>query len=128
MDTRVAGQAMSLASHCSPRGLVLAVSGEVDMESVEPLRLALAGAANDGDRTVVVDLSAVVFADAAIINALRRARLSLGGRLRIAAPSWPVLRLLRILGLDHVFALDAGPQEALRDGPAPEGGVSSSAA
>ncbi|MFE2992288.1 STAS domain-containing protein [Streptomyces sp. NPDC059262] len=119
---------MSLASPCSPRGLVLAVSGEMALEPVEPLRLALAEAADEGDRTVVVDLSAVVCADAAIINALLRTRLSLGSRLRTAAPSWPVLRLAQILGVDHAFALHAGLQEALRDGPAPEGGVSSSAA
>ncbi|MFF2472918.1 STAS domain-containing protein [Streptomyces sp. NPDC058066] len=111
----------------SPGGLILAVSGEVDLESVEPWKLALAGAANDGDPTVVADLSAVVCADAAIINALLRVRLSLGRRLRIAALSWPVLRLVQILGVDHAFALRAGLQEALRDGPAPEGGVSSSA-
>ncbi|WP_330280747.1 MULTISPECIES: STAS domain-containing protein [unclassified Streptomyces] len=108
--------------------MVLAGSGEVDLESVEPLRLALAGAANDGDRTMVADLSAVVCAHAAIINALLPARLSLGSRVRIAALSWPVLRLVQILGVDHAFALHAGLQEALRDGPAPEGGVSSSAA
>ncbi|MFD7198916.1 STAS domain-containing protein [Streptomyces sp. NPDC059893] len=111
----------------SPGGLILAVSGEVDLESVEPWKLALTGAANDDDRTVVADLSAVVCADAAIINALLRVRLSLGRRLRIAALSWPVLRLVQILGVDHAFALRAGLQEALRDAPAPEGGVSSSA-
>ncbi|WP_405944310.1 hypothetical protein [Streptomyces sp. NBC_00932] len=68
-----------------------------------------------------MDLSAVGFADTALINTLLHARLRLGDRLRLAAPSRAVLRLLRILRLGGVFAIHADQVAALRDGPVPSG-------
>ncbi|MET9497244.1 STAS domain-containing protein [Streptomyces sp. NPDC006552] len=105
MDSRDTDQRIRLIAHSSPQALTLAVSGEVDLESAEPLRLALAAAARFHGR-VCVDLSAVAFADTTLVNALLQARLSLGERLRVAAPSRPVRRLLVLLGVDGVLALD----------------------
>ncbi|WP_078607007.1 STAS domain-containing protein [Streptomyces flavidovirens] len=97
---------MHLVSQDGEHASLLALRGEVDLETVEPLRHALATlAARPGEAPVVVDLSAVRFADTALINVLLQARLRLGDRLRIAAPSALVERLLYVLGLDHVFII-----------------------
>jgi anti-anti-sigma factor len=97
---------MHLVSQDGEHASILALSGEVDLETVEPLRHALANvAARPGEAPVVLDLSAVRFADTALINALLQARLKLGDRMRIAAPSALVVRLLRVLDLDHAFII-----------------------
>ncbi|WP_405912733.1 STAS domain-containing protein [Streptomyces sp. NBC_00963] len=137
MDTRSTVQHLHLVTHPLPTAVLLELSGEVDLDSVEPLRLALHEAVGRGEGPVVVDLSAVGFADTALINTLLHARLRLGDRLRLAAPSRAVLRLLRILRLggvfaihadqvfaihaDQVAALHADQVAALRDGPVPSG-------
>ncbi|MFJ2400933.1 STAS domain-containing protein [Streptomyces xanthochromogenes] len=108
---------MLLRTHHGTDTVVLSVAGEIDLDSAEPLRLALDEATRSGHGPVVVDLSAVLFADTAIVNTLLRARSGLGDRLRLLAPSWPVLRLLRILGMGGVFAIHTGRAAALRDGP-----------
>ncbi|WP_240509028.1 STAS domain-containing protein [Streptomyces agglomeratus] len=108
MHTRSTGQRMLLVTHRSDRAVVIALRGEVDLESVEPLRLALDREARQGGVPVVLDLSAVGFADTAMINVLLRARPGLGDRLRLAAPSALVMRLLRVLSLDEVFTIRAG--------------------
>ncbi|MFD7534814.1 STAS domain-containing protein [Streptomyces sp. NPDC059819] len=117
MDTPITDQRMFLVTYHSADTVVLAVHGEVDLDSTQPLRLALDEAARYGAGPVVVDLSGVLFADTTIVNTLLRARSGLGERLRLAAPSWPVLRLLRILGMGSVFAIHTGRAAALRDGP-----------
>lgn len=129
VDTRSTVQHLHLVTHPLPTAVLLELSGEVDLDSVEPLRLALHEAVGRGEGPVVVDLSAVGFADTALINTLLHARLRLGDRLRLAAPSRAVLRLLRILRLggvfaihaDQVAALHADQVAALRDGPVPSG-------
>ncbi|MFE9399386.1 STAS domain-containing protein [Streptomyces flavidovirens] len=97
---------MYLARQDGEDASLLALSGEVDLETVEPLRHVLADlAARPGEAPVVLDLSAIRFADTALINVLLQARLKLGDRLRIAAPSPLVVRLLCVLGLDHAFII-----------------------
>ncbi len=110
---------MLLVSHRSERAHILALRGEVDLDSVEPLRLALDGAGRQGETPVVLDLSAVQFADTAMINALLRARPRLGNRLRIAAPSALVMRLLRVLGLDTAFIIRDSQDAAVGAIPGP---------
>ncbi|GAA2922163.1 STAS domain-containing protein [Streptomyces enissocaesilis] len=110
---------MLLVSHRSERAHILALRGEVDLNSVEPLRLALDGAGRRGEGPVVLDLSAVRFADTAMINALLRARPRLGDRLRLAAPPAPVMRLLRVLGLDTAFIIRDSRDAAVDAVPGP---------
>ncbi|GAA1350654.1 STAS domain-containing protein [Streptomyces beijiangensis] len=117
MDTRSTVQHLHLVTHRLPTAVILELSGEADLDSVGPLRLALHEAVGHGDGPVVVDLSAVGFADTALVNTLLHARLRLGDRLRLAAPSWAVLRLLRILRLGGTFAVHADQVAAVRDGP-----------
>ncbi|MGX1882220.1 STAS domain-containing protein [Streptomyces sp. NPDC055287] len=105
MHTRSTGERVLVVTHRSERAVVLALRGEVDLEPVGPLRLALDRETRQGGVPVVLDLSAVDFADTVMINVLLRARAGLGDRLRLAAPSGLVERLLRVLGPDGAFTV-----------------------
>lgn len=82
---------------------VLAVSGDLDIDSVAPLGLALTAAAGNGSGPVVVDLSGVGFADSTTVNVLLQGHTALGGRLRLAAPSPFMRRLIGMIGLDSAL-------------------------
>jgi anti-sigma B factor antagonist len=96
---------------------VLTIVGEVDIYTSPALKSALASAAADGCTTVVVDLNGVGFIDSSglgvLVGALRRAR-EAGGDLRVVSAQESVARILRITGLDRVFALHATLDEALK--------------
>ncbi|MFJ2076643.1 STAS domain-containing protein [Streptomyces anulatus] len=83
--------------------LVLTVSGDLDIDSVAPLELALTAAADDGSGPVVVDLSGVGFADSTTVNVLLQGHTALGDRLRLAAPSPFMRRLIEMIGLDSAL-------------------------
>jgi anti-sigma B factor antagonist len=95
---------------------VFTLSGEVDIYSSPALRNALAAASAEGLSTIVVDLNGVSFIDSSglgvLVGALRRAR-EAGGDLKIVSAQEFVGRIMRITGLDHVFALHATLDEAL---------------
>ncbi|MDP5316291.1 STAS domain-containing protein [Streptomyces poriferorum] len=83
--------------------LVLAVAGDLDIDNVAPLGAALESAARDGEGPVVVDLSDVSFADSTTVNVLLQGQSLLGPRLRLAAPSPFMERLIGLLGLDSAL-------------------------
>lgn len=83
--------------------LVLAVTGDLDIDNVAPLGAALATAARDGSAPVVVDLSEVSFADSTTVNVLLQGQTALGPRLRLASPSPFMERLIGLLGLDNAL-------------------------
>ncbi|MGW9428565.1 STAS domain-containing protein [Streptomyces decoyicus] len=85
--------------------LILVVTGQLDLDSVAPLDETLQRVARDGDGPVVVDLSAVTFADSATVNVLLQAHDALGTELRLAAPSAALERLFALTGLDTVLPL-----------------------
>lgn len=101
---------------------VLTVSGELDLDSVGSLTTALAESGGSVTGAVVVDLSAVGFADSTTVNVLLQARAALGPRLRLARPSAFVRRLFAVIGLETALPLyetveaalgaDAGEREA----------------
>jgi anti-sigma B factor antagonist len=95
---------------------IVTISGEVDIYTSPALKAALAAASVDGCRVLVVDLNAVGFIDSSglgvLVGALRRAR-EAGGDLRVVSGQEAVARILRITGLDRVFALHATLDEAL---------------
>jgi anti-sigma B factor antagonist len=95
---------------------VVTVAGEVDIYTSPALKAALAAAAADGCRTLVVDLERVGFIDSSglgvLVGALRRAREE-GGDLRVVSGNETVARILQITGLDKVFSLHATLDEAL---------------
>ncbi|WP_393062960.1 STAS domain-containing protein [Streptomyces sp. LN549] len=98
--------------------LVLAVTGDLDIDNVAPLGAALESAASDGDGPVVVDLSDVSFADSTTVNVLLQGQTLLGPRLRLAAPSPFMERLIGVLGLDSALPVFPTVAEAI-DPPLP---------
>lgn len=93
--------------------LVLSVSGDLDIDSVPPLGLALTGAADSGSGPVIVDLSGVGFADSTTVNVLLQGHTELGGRLRLAAPSPFMQRLIGMIGLDSALPVLPSVDDAI---------------
>ncbi|MFK0181720.1 STAS domain-containing protein [Streptomyces xanthochromogenes] len=82
---------------------VIVARGELDLDTTPDLTAALAKAADEHD-VVVIDLSAVTFADSALLNLLLRTHGAT--TLRIAAPHPRIMLLLELTGADqalHVF-------------------------
>ena len=87
---------------------VVGLREALDGAAVPALRERLIGLLRPGMRLLVLDLSRVPSCDSAglavLIGAQRRARL-LGIVVRLAAPSLPVAKLLRLTGLDHSLTI-----------------------
>ncbi|MFD0025223.1 STAS domain-containing protein [Streptomyces sp. NPDC058382] len=98
--------------------LVLAVTGDLDIDNVAPLGAAMEGAAAEGEAPVVVDLSGVSFADSTTVNVLLQGQALLGPRLRLAAPSPFMERLIGLLRLDTALPVFPTVAEAV-DPPLP---------
>ncbi|WP_431782539.1 STAS domain-containing protein [Streptomyces chumphonensis] len=81
--------------------LVLAVTGEVDLDAAQELSRALEGGLEGPASCVVADFSRVTFCDSTGLNVLLRAHH--GGDLRIAGPPPSVTRLLELTGADAVL-------------------------
>lgn len=97
---------------------MLAVTGDLDIDNVGPLGAALESAAQEGAHPVVVDLSDVSFADSTTVNVLLQGQTLLGPRLRLAAPSPFMERLIGVLGLDSALPVFPSVAEAI-DPPLP---------
>lgn len=97
---------------------VIAVDGELDMYTVEPLRERLADVLEGGARRVLLDLMGVTFIDsvtlALLIDCAKALRAS-GGRLVLVAEDPRVTRTLEITGLDHFFEVEPSLPEAVRE-------------
>ena len=99
-----------------PGGLVLIVSGELDLATAPDLRERLGEAVDSGMKRIVVDLREVTFMDsiglAAVVNA--RSRLRASGRLAlvVAPDSYPEL-VLEIAGMPRALAIFADRDEAI---------------
>lgn len=81
---------------------VIVAAGEYDMGSITPLREALHTAARQYPK-VVLDASAVAFADSTFLNLLMLTNRI--GTLRVVAPSAQVRRLCEITGVDSVLEM-----------------------
>lgn len=98
--------------------VVIAAEGGVSLHTAPHLRDLLEDAVTEaGDPPqLVVDFSAVDFCDSAglgvLVTAFKRVQ-ALGGTFRLVCPPGPVLRLLRISGLDTVFPVHAELDEAV---------------
>jgi anti-sigma B factor antagonist len=110
---------MGLAARQDGDALVLAVSGDLDLENIAPLVTALAEAGKTVTGPVVVDLSRISFADSTTVNVLLQAHGTLGARLCLAAPSAFVQRLFGLIGLEQVLPVYDTVEDALATaGPA----------
>ncbi|WP_327686192.1 STAS domain-containing protein [Streptomyces sp. NBC_00467] len=88
---------------------VVTAQGEVDLNTMPPLTDALTEAA-DQHAVVVMDVSAVTFADSTFLNLLLRIHPLTD--LRIAAPAPALQRMLDITGADQVLTLHATVADA----------------
>lgn len=96
-------------------GAIVAVSGEIDLQSGPQLRDQLLGIIRRHGARLALDLSGVTFIDCAGINVLlatrRRAQLE-GGSLRVLRASPRVRRLFELTRLDAVLMPEAVPYQA----------------
>ncbi|MYV51254.1 anti-sigma factor antagonist [Streptomyces sp. SID3212] len=108
-----AGRTVGVTARQNGESVVLTVSGELDLDSVGPLATALTHSGESVTGPVVVDLSAVGFADSTTVNVLLQARAALGPRLRLARPSAFVRRLFAVIGLETALPLYETVEAAL---------------
>ena len=98
---------------------VVRLQGALDAATAPALRERLIGLLHPGTRLLVLDLSRVSSCDSAglavLIGAQRRARV-LGIVMRLAAPSVPVAKLLRLTGLDRSLTICPDLRSALAAG------------
>ncbi|MDT9686213.1 STAS domain-containing protein [Streptomyces sp. TRM76323] len=96
---------LSVVSTTTDGVRVLTLAGEIDHHTGDRLRRALDTSGVPRPR-VVLDLGRVTFMDSSGINLLIAAHHAVtgaGGWLRLAAPTEPVLRTIRLVGLDTVI-------------------------
>ncbi len=95
---------------------IVRLRGALDVAAAPALRERLIGLLHPGTRLLVLDLSRVPSCDSAglavLIGTQRRAGL-LGTVMRLAAPSVPVAKLLRLTGLDRSLTICPDLRSAL---------------
>lgn len=96
---------------------VLAVAGEIDVETAPQLRQAITELTTAGATDVVLDLTGVGFMDSTglsvLVGALRRIRAH-DGAMRIVSTQESTLRLFEVTGLSKVFFVDDTVEGAVR--------------
>jgi anti-sigma B factor antagonist len=100
---------------------VVATPQEIDINNAAGLRAALLDAAAPGPGTLVVDMSATQFCDAAGLHVLVRAHQQAqarGGELLLVLPTTTVLRIFAIAGIDRMIPNFPTLDEALAQAPA----------
>ncbi|MFD8595339.1 STAS domain-containing protein [Kitasatospora sp. NPDC059646] len=122
MDAQpVSGAPLTVALHRPPGALVVRPEGELDHDSVGPLRDALERAVADPPARLVVDCGGLDFCDSTGLNLLLRANVAArraGVPLLLAAPGSVVVRMLEITGADEVLAVRPTVADALAADPA----------
>ncbi|MET9116686.1 STAS domain-containing protein [Streptomyces longwoodensis] len=97
---------------------VLSLRGQIDYDAKETLREALAIEDDAEQPKIVADLSEVTFLDSSGIKVFVAAHLrtsEAGGWIRIAAAQDPVLRVLRLVGVDALIPCRPTLEQALAD-------------
>ncbi|MFF2144343.1 STAS domain-containing protein [Kitasatospora sp. NPDC058190] len=95
---------------------IVTVAGELDHDSADGLRAALAAPADDGTERIVVDLADLRFCDSTGLNILLHARLeaeAAGMRLELAGLRPIVARLFEVTGADGVLRIHPDLTSAL---------------
>ncbi|MFF5805157.1 STAS domain-containing protein [Streptomyces sp. NPDC012746] len=102
----------------SGRTAVVAVAGELDHDTAEPLREAMSEALRQGAERIVVDCGRLDFCDSTGLNILLRGRLEAresGSLVELAALRPTVARMFDITGAKGVFTVYAELRDALTD-------------
>jgi anti-anti-sigma factor len=101
----------------TPTRAIIRPDGRMDVESAPAVKMALANAARDGLRAVVVDLSLVEFMDSSGLSALVSGMKALrkeGGALTICNANAQIRTALRLTMLDRVFPVYENLDKALQ--------------
>ncbi|MFG2773073.1 STAS domain-containing protein [Streptomyces sp. NPDC048350] len=109
--------ALKITVRDTAAGPVLEIKGELDYASADELRDVLSTLALHAGQRLVMDLGGMEFCDSSGITALLAARnRAEAAQADIALASVPTntLRILRLVGLDQVFALHPDVDSALR--------------
>lgn len=99
-------------------GVVIRSDGELDHDTVGPLREALEATVGEAAGRVVVDFGGLTFCDSTGLNLLLRSQTAAeeaGGSVVLAAVSPMVARMLEITGVQEVFRIYDTVEEALAD-------------
>ena len=116
--------ALNMTEEAQGAWAVLRVSGEMDLVTSALLRERVHHVVADGRRSLVLDLSDVVFCDSSgvgVLIATRRLMRSCRGRLRVVLPARGaeegshVNRVLSALGVRRLFELYADAADAVDD-------------
>ena len=108
-DTGVAREQLTIIEHHVGRRAVVAVAGEVDIQTAADLQTAIETASSRA-LEIWVDLSDTTFMDSSGLHALVSARAHVtqaSRRLSLICPQGPVLRVLTLTWLDHLFEIYA---------------------
>ncbi|WEH40310.1 STAS domain-containing protein [Streptomyces sp. NBC_01218] len=111
---------LTITTRAAATGPVLGIIGDLDYATAPGLRDALDGLSLTTGQLLVLDLAGLEFCDSSGISALLSARIqAVGQGARISLVSVPAntARVLGILGLDQVFAIDLGAGQAARHDP-----------
>jgi anti-sigma B factor antagonist len=111
------GSQLTFTVHPNGHGVVLRVGGEVDLSTSPQLHAKLVDLVEVGEAgSVVVDLTPVAFMDSTGLSVLlaahKRARAD-GGGIRLVCPEGPVLRVLRLTGMDKVLSVHGSLAQAV---------------
>ena len=95
---------------------VVEATGRLDLVAAPQLKALIKSAVTKGETPVVIGLSGVTFMDstglAALVSGLRVTR-QVGSDLRIAGPTFQVLSVLRMTGIDRIIHSYANVDDAL---------------
>jgi anti-anti-sigma factor len=84
---------------------ILPLIGEYDLSNADTLAATI-DAADDGQRTIVLDFSEVIYLDSSTLNVLVRKHRRLGSRLRLVVPaSATARRIFDLSGLSQQLAI-----------------------
>jgi anti-sigma B factor antagonist len=102
---------VTLCIRAGDGGAIVAISGEVDVCSEDPLQLSLLQVIRGCGARLTLDVSGVSFMDCAGLRALlvtrRRAEMR-GGFLRLTAASAAVRRIIELTGVQEALAMERG--------------------
>ena len=110
------GPQLTFTVHPNGQGVMLRVGGEVDLATSPQLHAKLVDLVEVGEAgRVVVDLTPVAFMDSTglgvLLAAHKRARAN-GRRVLLVCPEGPVLRVLRLTGMDKALSIHGSLAEA----------------
>jgi anti-sigma B factor antagonist len=107
---------LTLTVHPNGQGAILSVGGEVDLATAPQLHAKLMELVEVTEAGVVVDLTPLVFMDStglSVLLAVHRRAQAHGHTMRLVCPEGPVLRVMRLTGMEKVLSVYGSLPEAV---------------